>query len=121
VQFAVITVLTELAYTGMLSESPNNAARYMRVTALFVFSQALLLIGEGSWMMLNHHSHVPHYHNHHVHDACHSLAYVLGALLGFYTLIIFLIVLTKYASRTQNLTLRLPSHSFLGFMALTRL
>jgi hypothetical protein len=88
----------------MFTESANNAARYMRVTALFVFSQALLLIGEGSWMMLNHKSHVPHYHNHHVHDACHSLAYVLGALLGFYTLIILLIVLTKYARKGLNFT-----------------
>lgn len=80
----------------MFSESNNNSARYMRVTTFFILSHALLLLGEGSWMMLNHHSHVPHYHNQHVHDACHSLAYVLGVVLCFYVLIILLISLTKY-------------------------
>lgn len=84
---------------SMLSETPNNSARYMRLTALFLLSHALLLIGEGSWMMLNHKPHVPHYHNHHVHDACHSLAFVLGGLLIFYTIAVLLIALTKYARK----------------------
>jgi len=47
-------------------------------------------------MMANHRPHVPHYHNQHVHDACHSLAIVLAAILGFYTIIVLLISFTKY-------------------------
>jgi TRAP-type C4-dicarboxylate transport system permease small subunit len=88
----------------MLSENANNAARYMRLTALFLFSHAALLILEGGWMILNHRSHLPHYHNHHVHDACHSLAIVLGALLCFYTIIVLLIVLTKYVAQKSRIT-----------------
>ena len=68
----------------------------MRITTFFILAHALLLVGEGSLMMLNHRTHTPHYHNQHVHDACHSLAYVLGVVLIFYALIILLISLTKY-------------------------
>ena len=83
----------------------------MRVVAILFLAHAVLLVGEGSWMMMNHKSHVPHYHNHHVHDACHSLAFVLGIVLGFYAIVVLLIVLTKYvAQKMFNTPFR---HTFL--------
>lgn len=79
-----------------MQESPVSAVRYMRLTALFLLAHAVILLGQGGWMFLNHKPHEPNYHNHHVHDACHSLAFVLGALLAFYAVIVFLIAFTKY-------------------------